>query len=414
MVVLQINKFFYEKGGAERYFFLLSDALRDRGHHVVHFSMRHAENRPSPFGEYFVSEKDYESARGPAQAVRYGASFIRSREAAVNIRRLLRDHRPDVAHLHNIYHQITPSIIPELVAARVPVVMTLHDYKLICPNYGLFARGGYCYRCRGGRFYRAALMRCDGGALGRSLFLGAEAYWQRWTRVYDSVHRFMAPSRYMKKMVVEAGFGAERIVYLPGFVPRRDEAARGAHVGAAATGGLPPSYILYFGRLSGEKGIGTLLNAAAMCAKIPMVICGGGPLEEELRARVSAMRLGNVHFAGYLAKPALDEVVARARVAVVPSASPENAPFTVLEAAAAGVPAIVSDMGGLPEMAELLGGWVFPSGDARALAALVREVWAGPAEAQRRGEAARAALREHFDRDRHVAALERIYEEARG
>jgi glycosyltransferase involved in cell wall biosynthesis len=126
------------------------------------------------------------------------------------------------------------------------------------------------------------------------------------------------------------------------------------------------------------------------------------------------MGLRNVRFTGHLAKPALDQVVANARVVVVPSASPENAPFTVLEAAAAGVPAIVSGMGGLPEMAEILGGWAFRSGDATALAGLIRDAWSDPAQARDRGRAARIALAEHFDRDRHVTALERIYEEARG
>ena len=409
MVVLQINKFFYEKGGAERYFLLLSDALRERGHDVIHFSMLHPENRPSPYEDYFVSRKDYETPGGLVQTMRHGTSFVRSREAAVKIRRLIRDHRPDVAHLHNIYHQITPSIIPELSAAGVPVVMTLHDYKLICPNYGLFAHDHYCYRCRGGRFYQAALTRCDGGALGRSLLLAAEAHWQRWTKVYDRVRRFVAPSRYLHRIFVEAGFGTERLVYLPGFVPQPE-----ARRGTSMTGGLPESYVLYFGRLSAEKGIETLLDAAAMCSKIPLVVCGGGPLEKALREKAESMRMASVHFTGYLDKPVLDQVVANARVVVLPSASPENAPFTVLEAAAAGVPAIVSDMGGLPEMAEILGGWVFRSGDATALAGLIREAWSHPAQARDCGRAARVALAEHFDRDRHVTALERIYQEARG
>jgi len=414
MVVLQINKFFYEKGGAERYLFLLSDALRDRGHEVIHFSMRHPENRPCPYESYFVSRKDYETPGGIVQAMRHGTSFVRSREAALNIRRLIRDHRPDVAHLHNIYHQITPSIIPELTAAGVPVVMTLHDYKLICPNYGLFAHDHYCYRCRGGRFYQAALTRCDGGALGRSLLLAVEAHWQRWTKAYDSVRRFIAPSRYLHRMFVEAGFGAERLVYLPGFVPQRDLAAPEPQRGTPMIDGLPESYVLYFGRLSAEKGIETLLDTVALCPNIPLVICGGGPLEKALREKAESMRLDNVHFTGYLDKPVLDQVVANARVVVLPSASPENAPFTVLEAAAAGVPAIVSDMGGLPEMAEILGGWVFRSGDATALAGLIGDAWSDPAQARDRGRAARVALAEHFDRDRHVTALERIYQEARG
>ena len=161
MRVLQINKFFFEKGGTERYYFALSKALEDRGHQVVHFSMRHPDNAPSPDADYFVRQQDFGRDYPALERVPRGLAFIRSREAASNIGRLIERSRPDVAHLHSIYHHITPSIIPVLQSAGVPVVMTLHDYKLICPNYSLFDGSSYCFRCKGGKFYRAPLARCS-------------------------------------------------------------------------------------------------------------------------------------------------------------------------------------------------------------------------------------------------------------
>ena len=152
MDVLQVNKFFFERGGTERYFFSLSEALERRGHQVIHFSMRHPRNVESRYSSYFVAEKNYHQSSSPLESVPAGMSFIRSREAASKLRDLIEDTRPQVAHLHNIYHQITPSIIPVLRRAGIPIVLTLHDYKLICPNYGLFdGIGGQTRRGRKAR-----------------------------------------------------------------------------------------------------------------------------------------------------------------------------------------------------------------------------------------------------------------------
>ena len=128
-----------------------------------------------------------------------------------SLKRLLERSKPDVAHLHNIYHQITPSIIPVLRQAGVPVVMTLHDYKLICPNYSLFDGTAYCYRCRGKRFHHAATTRCHDGSFAKSLLLSIEAYWQKRTRVYDDVRFFLAPSRYIRDVFIAEGFSADRV-----------------------------------------------------------------------------------------------------------------------------------------------------------------------------------------------------------
>ena len=227
MRVLQVNKFFFDKGGTERYLFALSDALEARGHKVIHFSMHHPDNRPSPYADYFVAQKDYEHPDSPLARLAMGSSFIRSREAASRIRSLIEATRPDIAHLHNIYHQITPSILPILKRAGIPVVMTLHDYKLICPNYSLFDGSSYCYRCRGGRFYRAPLTRCRDGSIVLSALVSAEAYWQKLTGVYESVVYFLSPSRFIRNTFVAEGYSRDRVIYLPAFVPPMENSSEG-------------------------------------------------------------------------------------------------------------------------------------------------------------------------------------------
>jgi glycosyltransferase involved in cell wall biosynthesis len=418
MVVLQINKFFWMKGGAERYFFSVSEELERWGHPVIHFSMEHPSNRTSPYAQYFVTNKDYESPAGVVRTVSQAASFIRSREAARQIDRLVRDHRPDVAHLHNTYHQLTPSIIAALDKAGVPVVMTLHDYKLVCPNYCHFAVGDYCYRCRGGRYHQAFFTRCSGGSAARGALLSAEAYWQKWTGVYGRVRRFIAPSRFMRNHVAEAagdiGIDAGRVVFLPSFCPPAETVAALSDGDRAVLDGLPSRYVLYFGRLGEEKGLFSLLDAAGRMPDVPFIICGDGPQRAALERGVRDRSLSNVRFTGYAEKPLLELVVERAGVSVLPAIWPENAPFTVIEAAAAGVPQVVSDMGGLPEMAEIVSGLVFRHGDGAELAGKIDQLWSDPAGARARGDEGQRSALAHFDKDRHMRSLLEIYEQVQG
>jgi glycosyltransferase involved in cell wall biosynthesis len=413
MHVLQINKFFYEKGGTERYFFSVSRALEKRGHTVIHFSMRHPENLDSPYADYFVSQKDYANRGGRLGDIHAGISFVRSREAARNLSRLVEKTRPEIAHLHNIYHQITPSILPVLRDAGVPVVMTLHDHKLICPNYSLFDGKSYCYRCRGGRFHRAAAVRCNEGSFARSLLLSIEAYWQKLTRVYDGVRFFIAPSRYLREMFVAEGYSPERVVYLPPFVENGDDPGRAGARAREDTSAvwLPDRYVLYFGRLGAEKGLITLLEAISR-VDVPLVVCGTGPLRRALEERAARVAGGRVHFTGHLEKQELAGIVRRAAAVVLPSMCAENAPYTVLEAMAAGVPAIVSNTGGLPELVRAGGGMVFAAGNAPELATRIRELWENPALGEEIGLRGKRFVAEKLTEKRHVDELETVYRRA--
>ncbi|UCG51098.1 MAG: glycosyltransferase [Candidatus Latescibacterota bacterium] len=411
MRVLQINKFFYEKGGSERYFFSVSRSLERRGHTVIHFSMRHPDNIESSHSEYFVGERDYSERPTRLDDVPKGFSFIRSKEAAARLDRLIKKTRPDIAHLHNIYHQLTPSIIPVLREVGIPVVMTLHDYKLICPNYKFFDGKRYCERCAGGRFYRAALTRCNHGSFVRSLLLSIEAYWQRMTRIYDGVRFFLAPSRYMRERFIAEGFGADRVIYLAPYV--LDGARTGGLDDTKATlENLPSKYVLYFGRLDREKGLPTLFAATDRCDGVRLVVCGDGPLRQILEAGIGSQREARVTFTGYLSKPVLDRVVAGATVVVMPSEWPENAPFTVLEAMSHGVPVIVSNMGGLPEFADMGGCVVFEVGDSKDLAQRIEELWQNEELARKIGAEGRRAVDERLTEAKHMEALETIYRRA--
>ncbi len=407
MTILQANKFFYEKGGSERYFFALSRALEARGHRVVHFAMSHPRNLPSPDSRHFVPQRDY--AGGVAlRSLGAVVSFVRSRDAARRVRALTAESKPDVAHLHNVYHQLTPSIIPALTARGIPVVMTLHDYKLVCPSYGMFAHGAYCYRCRGARFYHAVTTACA-GSRARSALLAIESYWQRWTRVYDGVSCFVAPSEYLRRVMIEAGISPERVVHVAPLNPASARNEPPGTLNARFLDALPPRCVAYVGRLSAEKGVRVLLEAAAYTPEIPVVIFGEGPQASELRESASRRGLANVIFAGHAPAGVIGRALARAVAVVLPTLSPENAPMAILEAADAGVPVIVSDRGGLPEMSARLGGRVVPAGDAAALAGAMREAWQDEEQWKARARAAWGTARGTHASGAHAQAMEAIY-----
>ena len=197
MKVLLANKFFYDHGGPETVLFAERDLLRDAGHDVIDFAMADDRNRPSrptrPTSRRTWTSSPYD--RRLHQSATPGASSTPARPRS-RIRRLVRDTRPDIAHLHSINHQLTPSIIRVLRDEHVPVVMTLHDYKLVCPAYTLLADGKICEKCSGGAFYRATTSNCRGRA--RSPLLTAESYIQhRLRRSYEGVSLFLSPSRFL-------------------------------------------------------------------------------------------------------------------------------------------------------------------------------------------------------------------------
>ncbi len=403
MRVLQINKFFWVKGGSERYFFDLSRALVDAGHEVVSFAMTHPRNEPSPFAPYFVPEVDFHGGGSPLSRVRDAVRFVHSDEAKQRIRRLIDDTKPDVAHLHNIAHQLTPSILEAIGDAGVPVVQTLHDYKLICSSYLLFANGEVCERCRTGRHHEAVRTRCHHGSLAKSVLGFVEMAWHARRHSYDRVGRFLCPSAFMRDKCAEFGIAIERLVHFPYFL----------HTDRYSPEPRPGEYALYVGRLSREKGVSTLLEAMrALSAARPgarLDIVGEGPLADEIGTEVRTLD-GRVRVHGYQSGEALHERIRRAAFVIVPSEWYENLPYSILEAFALGKPVLGANVGGIPELVrDGDTGALFESGDAEGLAAVWERMASDPAALERMGRAARARIDDEFAAPGHVSALTDLY-----
>jgi len=440
--LLLINKFYHDvgpAGGVGRYLLQEEEDLLAAGWDVVPFAMADADVRPSKWSRYFVRARDYSQPRLTSTALGDAAALLWNREAARNLDALIRACRPDVAHLHNIYHHLSPAILPVLARHRVPVAMTLHDLRLLCPAIHMLRRGQVCERCRGGRYYEAITGRCVKGSLAASTLAAIETAHQRWRHLYErTVSVFLCPSRFYRDKYAAWGFPAGKLRHLPNFVDTsvwhpdqlndRSGSSGGQGTSASATDSPPdpqttpvdrqrrPAY-LYFGRISPEKGLDTLLTAQALwekekssgeapAAPLRLLIAGSGPSAAALRARADTLGLGSIEFLGGLDTAGLRRALARARFTVLPSEWYENGPMAGLESLACGLPLVGTDIGGIPEMIrDGQTGIVVPPRDPAGLLAGLQRAAALPDGA---GRAARAWAEQHARRADHIERLREI------
>jgi glycosyltransferase involved in cell wall biosynthesis len=398
--LLAINNYNYRRGGAEVVFLEQRALLQQQGWKCVPFSMQHPLNLPDPASSHFVDEIEFGGDYSLGQKLTMAARVVYSRQAQVRLRELLATTRFDVAHAHNIYHHLSPSILPVLRAAGLPVVLTLHDLKLACPSYKMMVHGRICERCRGGRIWNVVAHRCVKDSLALSALIGVETAVNRLLGSYArNVSRFVVPSRFLLDKMVEWGWPRERFCWIPNFVECADFEA-GRPVG---------SEFVFVGRLSSEKGVATLVRAAA-AAGVPVALVGAGPQEGELR-ELSQSLAAPVRFLGYQSGAELREIIGTARAIVLPSEVYENAPMSILEAYAAGRPVVGARIGGIPELVrEGETGVTFASGDVAGLAASLRELASAPdSRLADMGRAGRAWVERDFTPARHRDLLLELY-----
>jgi glycosyltransferase involved in cell wall biosynthesis len=401
--ILHVNKFLYRRGGAEAYMEDVAALQRAAGDEVEFFGMEHAENRESRFSASFPAYMELEpQPRSLIGKARAAGRVVWSTSARQGMDEVVDAFRPDVAHLHNVYHQLSPSILRPLAARGIPTVMTLHDYKLACPTYQLLDHGVPCQACVGGHFSQAVRRRCKGNSLAASGLAAFELWLHTTAGAYDPVGRFVCPSRFLAGKMAEAGVFPERLRWLPHFIDTSSIERKRERGGP----------VVFAGRLSPEKGVDTLIAAAARL-NCRLEIAGDGPERDHLGELAEKLAPGMVRFHGRLGRDAVHRLFRSASVAAVPSRWFENQPMTVLEAFACGVPVVASDLGGLSELIDPgVDGELVPADDAEALAAALDGIMARPSNALAMGGAARAKVQTQFDPPRHLAGLTAIYEEA--
>lgn len=395
MRILQVNKFFYRRGGAETHFLDLCQLLELRGHEVIHFSTADFRNEPSLYSKYFIPSINMRGQPGWWSSLKTVGHILYSTAAARKLERLIQDTKPEIAHLHNIYHHLSPSILPVLKKYKISVVMTLHDYKLICPNYKLYTQGEVCERCKKYKYYQAILHRCIFDKTMPSVVAAAEMSVHKIWGVYEKdIDLFISPSEFLKNKLLEWGI-KNRVEVVPNFVSGSHAESQNSHPELVSGSREMPKqvrhdatndYFLYFGRLTEEKGLLTLIWAMKQLPEITLRLVGDGPLKEKLQNLTD--KPDNIELIGYKSGDELAQEIAKARAVVIPSEWYENYPLSILEAMNYGKPVIAANIGGLPEIVrDGVSGLLFQPGDANDLAEKIRRLWSDNELSKKMGQA---------------------------
>ena len=348
MKVLVANKFWYRRGGDCTYAINLEQMLRNNSVETAVFAMSHPENIQTAYDEYFPSEISFSGVRSMLGTA---ARSLGLGEVRKKFRKLLDDFRPDVIHLNNIHTQLSPVLAEIAHKKGIKVVWTLHDYKLLCPRYDCRQNGGIlCEECFG-RKLPVLKHRCMKNSLPASALAYIEAVvWNR-KRLERYVDKFICPSEFILGKMVQSGFNPDKLVHLCNFIDV-DKCLRDDYDNRE-------DYCCYVGRLSGEKGVRTLIDVANELPHRRFVIVGDGPLRDELQCAAGS----NVKFAGRKEWPEIKEIVGRAKFTVIPSEWYENNPLSVIESKCLGTPVLGAEIGGIPELIDITCGKTFKSGN---------------------------------------------------
>jgi len=339
MKILQLNNFHYRKGGSEAVYFNTAELLNKNGHEVIFFSSKMEENLPCEQSKYFVSNiNDIPRWKGLQ-------NYFYNREAKAKLEALILAGKPDIAHAHLFWGNISPSIFSVLKKHKIPLIHTAHDYRMVCPSYTFTdSNGNVCEKCHGKHFYWCAVKRCSKGSALESFVMVAEMYFR---------NAFFAPVKNLDGVIYVSNFAKQKHLQynadfskVPGIVLHNFVAEKKSDFLAKNK----RSYFLYFGRLSHEKGVRTLIEAFRRMPDLQLKIVGIGPEEQELIDYVRNNKITNIEFMGFKTGDDLKKTVSAASFVIVPSEWYENNPMTIIESYSMGVPVIGAKIGGIPEI----------------------------------------------------------------
>jgi len=371
MRVLIVNKFLYPNGGSETYIFKLGDYLRSHGHEVQFFGMEHEGRCVGNAVNAYTSDMDFHGGSKIAKLT-YPIKTIYSSEARKKIRLVLDDFKPDVVHLNNFTYQITPSVILEVIKWRKKnkrscrIVFTAHDYNLICPNHMLNNPNTRqnCEKCLGGHFLNCTKGKCIHGSTAKSLVGTAEGMYWKCRKTYRYIDSVICCSEFMKNKMDTNPLFAGKTIALHNFIDQVEWIDT-----------YKKDYVLYFGRYSEEKGIGTLVEVCKSLPNIQFIFAGTGPLEERIAS------VSNITNVGFKKGAELENLIREARFSIYPSEWYENCPFSVMESQMYGTPVLGANIGGIPELIQVgKTGELFKAGDRDELKQKIQNLWSNRAK----------------------------------
>lgn len=404
MKILLVNKYHYVKGGSETYYFGLAKLLQAHGHEVIYFAMADEKNIPCEQEKFFVSNVDFNGKTSKMQKVKAGFRVLYSFEAKKSISALIEQEHPDVVHINLVHRHITLSIVRAIRKYNIPIVLTVHDLNCVCPNHEMLSNGKVCELCLHGKYSNCIKNKCMKGSTVKSALAAIEAVNYRRMKIYDDIDLFITPSEFYKKKFEESGIIHSEIKHMKNFLP----------VDTVYSYDNPDKgYLLYFGRISEEKGVLTLVKAVEkLLSDIPLYILGTGPVEDEVKAYIDEKNLGDkVKMLGFKSGGELKKYVAEAKCIILPSEWYENGPYAIMEAMSQGKPVIVSNYGGLPEIVEDgKTGFICKPFDSDDLKGCIEKVCAlSPDKYRQMGINAVNAAKSDFDPEKYIEKLTQLY-----
>ena len=338
MKILMVNKFLYPRGGCETYMLNLAEELKAQGHEVEYFGMYDEKNTVGNSAGLYTTNMDFHS-KGLSRFL-YPFKIIYSREAKRKIGKVLDDFKPDIVHLNNINFQLTPSVIYAVKKRNIPLVQTVHDYQMICPNHLLYSFNETkpCERCISGSKLNCFKHSCIHGSKIKSLIGAIEAKLYSILKTYKKVDLYVCPSKFLENKLLSASdIYKDKTFTIHNFIEKKPIPEK-----SAAT----KPYVAFASRLSKEKGVDLLAEAAKLLPDYSFVVAGNGPDDECLK------NIPNVEMKGFLTGDELVSLIVNAKLMILPSLWYENCPLNILETHSFGVPVITMNSGGMAELVD--------------------------------------------------------------
>ncbi|MBP3604424.1 MAG: glycosyltransferase [Lachnospiraceae bacterium] len=413
MRILLVNYRYFVSGGPERYMFNIKKALEQDGHEVIPFSIHSNKNVETEYSRYFVEpigDRDAtyfeECKKTPRVIWQMLSRSIYSLEVKKAIQKQIKDVKPDLVYIIHFVNKLSPSVIRGAKQLGVPVVLRLSDYFLLCPRFDFLYNKKVCEDCLKKGYSECVKRRCVKNSLFASVIRVFSMQFHKWIRIYKDVDAFITPSVFLKNKLVDNGFPAEKIIYIPTFT-EIDGDKNEPTIG---------QYGLYFGRITEEKGVDTVVKAYEKLPKYQVKIMGDDTTEEasRLKAYIEEKDIDNIEFVGFQQGDELENIINNSRFVIIPSIWYDNLPNTALEAFRNAKPVIASNIGSLPELVEDgVNGYLFATGNEEDLVEKIKLLEEDDAVLDK-GINAKKILEEKFSKERHIRTLIQVFEKVIG
>jgi glycosyltransferase involved in cell wall biosynthesis len=408
MNILVANWTWYPSGGDWTYVENLCKFYEQNGHKIIPFSMKDERNYATEYSKYFIEKIDYKGLnknRTIFNGIKVLTKSIYSYEAKHKIKWLIKENHIDLVHLNNIHHYITPSILSEIKKNNIPVIWTLHDYTILCPENSFVNNGVICEKCKGGHFFHCAFDRCKKNSYLPSSVAALENYIHKLIKIYSYVDYFICPSIFLFNKFKDFGFYADKLIQIYNcyeFSVTEYEKRNNVFSN-------DERYIVFVGRLEKIKGVNTLLNAMKLIPDIKLKIIGNGTQENALKAYKDECNLQNVEFLGKRKKEEVLSLIGKSDFLICPSEWFEVMGFVNIEAMLLGKPVIGSRIGAIPEIViDGVTGLLFEPGNHNELSEKIKTLYYDTKMLEKLGQNAMSKIKNVVSYENHFKELKKI------